>query len=245
MFEFSVNHPILFVMVGLIILTVMAQSVYFLLRAWRRAKEIGISTQTLKKTVIAAAIFTIAPAVSILIGVISLSKSLGIALPWLRLSVIGSLSYETIAAGTALNELGAKMGDVITDPRTYITVAWVMTIGIIVGLVLVPILTKKVQGGMLKLGDRDTKWRDILNSAMFLGMISAFLGYVFSDVLLVFEGNFTGLIPVCVMGTAAVIMLLCGLLAKATKWRWINDYALPISLVGGMAMAIPYTNWLG
>lgn len=245
MLAFSVNHPILFVMVGIIILAVLAQSVYFLVRAWRRAKEIGISRETLKKTVIASAIFTIAPAVSILIGVISLSKSLGIALPWLRLSVVGSLSYETIAAGTALNELGATMGEVITDPRTYITVAWVMTLGIIIGLVLIPILTKKVQGGMLKLGNRDQKWRDILNSAMFLGMISAFLGYVFSDVLLVLDGDFSGLIPVCVMGTSAVIMLLCGLLSNITKWRWITDYAVPISLIGGMAMAIPYTNWLG
>ncbi|MBQ8174592.1 MAG: DUF5058 family protein [Clostridia bacterium] len=243
--EFSVNHPILFIIVAAIIAVVLAQSIYFLVRAVRRAKEIGISRETLKKTAVASVLFTIAPAVAILIGVITLSKSLGIALPWLRLSVIGSLSYETVAAGTTLTELGKSMGEMITDASDYITVAWVMTVGIIIGLILTPLLTKKVQSGMLKIGSRDKKWGEIFNNALFLGMISAFLGYVFSDVLLVVKGDFSGLIPVCVMLTAAVVMLLCGLLNKITRWRWITDYAVPISLLCGMAMAIPYTAWLG
>ena len=80
--EFNVNHPILFILVGVIILFVLAQSVFFLLRAWRRAKEKGMDMKVLKKTVSSAAIFTIAPAVAILVGVVALSKILGIALPW-------------------------------------------------------------------------------------------------------------------------------------------------------------------
>lgn len=245
MIDFSVNHPIFFVMVALIIAVVMAQSVFFLVRALRRAKQIGMDKAILRKTVIAASIFTVAPAVAILIGVITLSKSLGIPLPWLRLSVIGSQSYETIAAERTLSELGASMSDTITDPKTYITVAWVMTLGIAVGLVLVPILTKRVQNGLVSLEKRDKKWAEVFNNAMFLGMISAFLGYVFSDVLSVFEGSFAGLIPVCVMLTSAVVMLIFGLLNRLLKWRWLADYAIPVSLLAGMAMAIPYTNWLG
>ena len=34
------------------------------------------------------------------------------------------------------------------------------------------------------------------------------------------------------------------LLSKKTKQRWITDYALPISLILGMASAIPFTMWL-
>ena len=242
---FSVNSPVLFVIVGIIILFVLGQSFYFLLRAMKRAKEIGIENSTVKKTIVAAAIFTIAPAVAILVGVIALSKSLGIALPWLRLSVIGSLSYETIAASTTLEELGLGTNVVVTDASDYVTVLWVMTIGIIVGLVLVPFLAKKIQGGMVKMGMKDKKWGEIFNNAMFLGMISAFLGYVFCDVTNAFKGDFKGLIPVCVMFASAVVMAVCGLLATKLKIRWLTDYALPISLVCGMAAAIPITNWLG
>ena len=36
--EFSVNHPILFVLVGVIIAAVLGQSIYFLVKSVRRAK---------------------------------------------------------------------------------------------------------------------------------------------------------------------------------------------------------------
>ncbi len=243
--SFQVNHPILFIVVGLIIALVLAQSIFFLIRAMRRAKELGISQSTVKKTISSSAIFTVAPAISILVGVLALSKSLGVALPWLRLSVIGSITYETVAAGNALEAAGMSAGTTITDPSLFITIAWVMTVGIAAGLVFVPFVTKKLQGGLSKIGMKDKKWGEIFNNAMFLGMISAFLGYVFCDVGLVFEGNTSGLIPVCVMAVSAVVMAVCGLLATKMKIRWLTDYALPLSLVIGMASAIPFTSLLG
>ena len=243
--NFNVNSPILFVIVGAIIALVLAQSVFFLIRAVKRAKQLGISSSTVKKTISSAAIFTIAPAVAVLIGVVALSKSLGIPLPWLRLSVIGSITYETVAAGNALESAGLSAGATITDPAIYVTVAWVMTVGIAAGLVLVPFVTKKIQSGMTKMGMKDKKWGEIFNNAMFLGMISAFLGYVFCDVGLIVKGDTSGLIPVCVMAVSAVTMAICGTIATKAKIRWLTDYALPMSLILGMASAIPFTMLLG
>ena len=117
--EFNVNSPILYVIVGAIIALVMAQSVYFLVKAVKRAKELGIAKSTVKKTISSAAIFTIAPAVAVLVGVVALSKSLGVALPWLRLSVIGSITYETVAAGNALEAAGMGAGTTVTDASIF------------------------------------------------------------------------------------------------------------------------------
>ena len=44
--------------------------------------------------------------------------------------------------------------------------------------------------------------------------------------------------------TAALVMVLSGVLLKKLKWSWLSDYALPLSLVLGMASAIPITAWL-
>jgi hypothetical protein len=243
--NFCTNHPILFIIVGIIILTVLGQSVFFLIKAVRRAKELGMASEKIKKTISSSAIFTIAPAVSVLVGVVTLSKSLGIALPWLRLSVIGSITYETVAAGNALEPLGLGTETPITNASDFITVAWVMTLGIIIGLVLVPFITKKIQSGMNKMGLKDKRWGEIFNNAMFLGMISAFLGYVFCDVANVFKGDTAGLIPVAVMFVSAIVMSVCGIIATKLKIRWLTDYALPISLVSGMAASIPITALLG
>ena len=101
----------------------------------------------------------------------------------------------------------------------------------------------------------DKKWSEIFTNAMFLGMISAFLGYVFCDVTNLFRSSeylasqgvtrTACLIPVCVMLAAAIVMAALGLSAKKFKIRWMEDYALPISLILGMASAIPFTMWLG
>ena len=242
---FEVNHPTLFVLVGVIVLAVLGQSVFFLVKAWRRGIAIGMGKDKLKKIAVTAAVFTIAPAIAIVISVITLAKDLGIPLPWLRLSVVGSLSYETIAASNAESAMGLVFGQVSALTATqYVTIAAVMTLSIMVGIWLVPVVCRRMQYGMLKLENRDKKWAEILSASMFIGMISAFLGYVFCDVSSVFHGDLTGLIPVLVMLLSALVMALAGILVKKTKWRWISDYALPISLIVGMAGAIPITAWL-
>lgn len=252
---FNPNSYVLYIIVGVIIAVVLAQSFFFLFRAIKRAGQINIDKDKIKKTIISSAVFTIAPAVSILVGIITLSVSLGVPLPWLRLSVIGSLSYETVAAGAAQTALGLSMGKLVDSPQAFVTIAWVMTLGIIMGLVLTPLLTKKVQSGLVKLEAKDKKWSGLLNDAMFLGMISAFLGYVFCDVTNLFRSEewlFANgvtrtacLIPVCVMAVAAIVMAVCGIISKKCKIKWITDYALPFSLICGMASAIPFTMWLG
>ena len=247
---FSVNHPLLFLLALIPVVGVLAQSVYFLVKALRRGREIGMDAGKIRKTVRTAAIFTIAPAVSIVISVIALSKSLGLPLPWLRLSVVGSLSYEAIAAENAVSAMGLTLGKIDSlTAQQFVNIALVMTISIMLGIWLVPAIGKKLLGGMEALENRDKKWADIFQNAMFIGMISAFLGYVFCDFSMLWKpvpgtAATTGLIPVCVMAVSAVVMALCGLAMKRFHWKWVNDYALPISLVLGMASAIPITAWL-
>ena len=245
---FSVNHPILFLLAGILVAVVLAQSVYFLLKALKRSREIGMDQVKIRKTIKTAAIFTIAPAVSIVISVITLAKSLGIPLPWLRLSVVGSLSYEAIAASNAVSAMGLELGKISAlSAQQFVNISLVMTVSILVGIWLVPLIGKKLLGGMTKLEAKDKKWSEIFQNAMFIGMIAAFLGFVFCDFSMLWnpvEGTAptAGLIPVCVMAVSALVMVALGLAMK--KWKWLGDYALPISLVLGMASAIPITAWL-
>ena len=244
--EFNINHPILFLLAGIIVLIVLVQSLWFLRKAWRRGREIGMPMDKLKRIVIGTAVFTIAPATAIVISVISLSKKLGVPLPWMRLSVVGAITYETPAAANALNAMGLEWAKVTSLSATqYVTVAAVMTMGIMVGIWLVPVVGKKLINGMINLEKQDKKWGEIFSASMFLGMISAFLGYVFCHVAGVFRGELSGLIPPLVMLVSALMMGLCGLALKKLGWRWMNDYALPISLLVSMASAIPITAWLG
>ncbi len=270
--KFDINHPFLFLIVALLVAVVLAQSVFFLVKALRRSKQLGMDQKKVRKTISTAAIFTVAPAVAIVISIITLSKNLGLPLPWLRLSVVGSMSYETVAANNALSSMGQFLGSPIPlTAQQFLNVTLVMTISIMMGIWLVPVIGKKLQNGMVKLGKRDAKWADAFSNSLFIGMIAAFLGYVFCDVnqlwtadknglvakvvTEVIDGQkmevtkyfprTAGLVPVCVMVVSAVTMLICGLLMRIPKLKWLSEYALPISLIVGMAAAIPITALLG
>lgn len=235
---FNPNSAFMYGVVAVVIAFVIAMSVRFIVMAWRKARSLGIETAVLKRTAISAGVFTIAPALSILLGVIALSKALGFPLPWLRLSVIGALTYETPAAASAASAAGIDLSQLITDPKAFASIAWVMTLGIIPGMILVPVFGKKIEDGLLRIRNKDSRWGGLFMSALFLGMISAFLGMVFAHVT---EG-LTGWIPVFIMAASAAIMLLCAVLVKLAGWKWMEDYALPISMLGGMALSIPITN---
>ncbi len=234
---FNPNDAFMYVVVAVVVVLVIAESVYFLLKALKRAKELEISKQKLRKVVSSTAVYTIAPAVAILLGVIALSKALGFPFPWLRLSVIGALTYETTAAATTANVLGLSLSELITDPKAFTAIAWVMTLGIIPGPILVTVLGKRIEGTIDKVKAKDKRWGEIFLAGLFLGMISAFLGMVFSAV----GEGLKGWIGVFVMLASAAIMGICGLLCRSLKIKWLEDYALPISLLGGMALSIPIT----
>lgn len=244
--EFRMDHPIIYALVAITIVAVLGQSVFFLWRALKKAKELKMDKAKIRATILSSLVFTIAPAVSIIICVMTLSKSLGVALPWLRLSVVGSLSYETVAANNALSGMALKLGEVTNlTGSQFVTVVFVMTISIMAGVLLTPIASKKIQGGLQKMEKRDKRWSAIFSDSLFMGMIAAFLGFVFCDFSGVFVGELSGLVPVLVMISSAVLMAGAGALMKVTGWKFLNDYALPISMVGGMLLAIPYSAWLG
>lgn len=239
---FHPNSTFLFILAGMVILFVVAQSVFFLVRAYRRGKELGMDMSQVRKTMISTAIFTFAPAVSILLGVITLSQFLGLPLPWLRLSVIGAITYELPAATTTANALGiSSLSEMITDPKVYSAIAWVMTLGIFPGLIWVPLFIRKIQGGLMKIKNKDSKWGDILMTALFLGMISAFLGMVFADI----RSGLAGWIPIFVLLFSAMLMGICGLLIKKCGMKWLETYALPVSMLGAMVFAIIITPLIG
>lgn len=232
--QFDLNSVFLFIVAGAVIVFVLMQSAYFLYKALVEAKRIGIDAEVLKRTMKSSAAFTVAPAISILLGVISLSKFLGLPLPWLRLSILGALTYELTAAASAASTVGVSVTEAIQSPTAYTTIVWVMTLGIIPSLILIPLFLKKIQGGIVSLKKRDQVWGEHFMTAIFMGMISAFLGVVFATVT---EG-IRGWIPVFVLIFSAGVMSVCGLFIKKFKLKWLEDYALPFSIIGGMAFAV-------
>lgn len=230
---------------AIVVIFVIAQSVFFIVKSWKHAKELGIDTAKLKNTVVSSTLFTIAPAISILATVFALEKALGIVLPWIRLSVIGNLAYETTAAQTALDFWGASISTEVTDPQQFSTIAWAMTLGCIVPLLLLPIVCKKLQK---KIGNAVTKNTsgnektkkliDSLSAAAFIGIISAFVARAIAGTTNDEKTINAGFMSIAVLLVSIVTMVVLETICRKFKLEKLESFAMPIAMFAGMGAAI-------
>ena len=107
LYSYVANSPVMFIFCALAILVVLVQAVIFFRTAWKRALEMGFTKGELMKVVKSSAIFSIVPSLPIIISYMILLPALGKFFPWLRLSVIGSATYETLAANMAVTASSA------------------------------------------------------------------------------------------------------------------------------------------
>lgn len=241
---------------AIVISFVVAESVFFLVKAWKRGKALGIKTEDMKKTVISSTLFTIPPAMAIVATVLALSKSLGIAVPWVRLSVIGNMAYETTAANSAMGAFGAgTIANEITDPMVFSSAVWVMTIGSIMPLILIPLFLKKLQKKMGNVVKKDTKWADSMSAAAFIGIIAAFIGVSLAGVNASESkkpGDSAGVLSLVTLISAIACMLILQKIATKRNIRWLETFAMPIStffamgismLFAAVAPDIAYIEW--
>ena len=71
------NGAFLYIMGAVVAVFVLAQSVYFLVRAVKQGKKIGLSNKVMKDAALSSATFSIVPSVPIAIAMITLAATLG------------------------------------------------------------------------------------------------------------------------------------------------------------------------
>ena len=120
-------------------LFIIAGSLFFAYKSYQHSKALGMDKGLVKKAVISSISFSILPSIGIFIGVITMSGFLGIPLPWIRLSVLGALHYELMAANVAAEGVNALT--MTTD--NFVTIAFTMTISIIWGSLFTLFFFKK------------------------------------------------------------------------------------------------------
>lgn len=233
----------LYLICGGIIAFVALLCVIFMIRAYRAGKAIGMDTGKMKRVIVSSATFSVLPSIGILLGVIALSGSLGIPWPWLRLSVIGALHYETQVAQAAAEQVGMeKLSGESMTASGFATIALLMSVCIMWGMILSVLFnkkyTKKLSGGGPK--SAAAGFGDTAMTAMFIGLVSAYIGsyiggFVSSNGLFTFMGDFT---PLVVVAVSALIMALFMWLGKKPKLAFVENFSIAVSMLVGMAAAV-------
>ncbi len=264
---FNVNDPMLYIFAAVVILFILAQSVFFLVKAWKRGKELGIDKKKLRNVVSSSALFTVPSALSVLATVIALAPALGLVIPWVRLSVLGNLMYETTAAEAAMEAMGHQGGMAVpvTDPEVYAGVAWVMTLGICFSLVILPFVAKPLHKKFISAGKKEEPAKDaseapsegkkkkglggfvneLATPAIFIGLIGAFIARaIIGAGKPETFGDGAGVLSVITLVVAIVVSILIEILAKKLKLTWLEPFVMPIGMIIAMIAAIVFFNVL-
>ncbi len=240
----QLNSPQLYLICGGIIAFVAVVCAVFMVRAYRAGLAIGMDKARLRRAITSSATFSVLPSVGILLGVIALSGSLGTPWPWLRLSVIGALHYETQVAQAAAEQVGMSSLSISEmTAQGFSTIALLMSICIMWGMVLSVFFNKRY---LKKLGAGGKKssggagFGDMAMSAMFIGLVSAYVGsyiggFVSGNGMLAFSGDLLPLIVVAVSGAAMAFFLW---LSERKGLVWVENFSIAGSMLLGMAAAV-------
>ena len=235
------NSAPMYAICGGIIAFVAVVCAVFMVRAYRAGLAMGIDRVKLKRAITSSATFSLLPSVGILLGVIALSGSLGTPWPWLRLSVIGALHYETQVAQAAAEQVGmSSLSAAEMTPSGFATIALLMSICIMWGMVLSIFFNKRYLGrlGSGKKSSGGAGFGDTAMTAMFIGLVSAYIGSYIGGFVSgggLFSGSFMPLIVVFVSG---LVMAGFIYLSEKKNLAWVESFSIAGSMLIGMAAAV-------
>lgn len=237
--EFSLRHPIIYVLYGIVLAFVISLSLYYMLTAIKHAKQLGIESSKIKKVITTSATFSILPGLGIALGVVTLVGTLGVAFPAIRLSVVGSLQYETQMA-TAVGFGFAEKGITPDAATEFATMAMIMTIAICSGGVEVLFFYRLYQPKIGKLMAKTTGGKkggvnigDLIFQVSFIGMVIGYLAMSIETLAknVTFVDGYYNFIAVLV---AMGCMYVCDVLINKANWKWLDSFSTPVSMLIAM-----------
>ena len=236
----SVNSGMFYLIVALVLAFVTAMCVVFLVKSYKAGIQIGMDPKVLKKVITASATFTLLPSISILLGVVALSGTLGVPFSWLRLSVIGALQYELNVAEIAAQSIG--LSGLRVDELSigaFVTIALVMTIGILGGVFSCIFFLKKYLGKLQSKPKKESNGKPGFGAhattAMFVGLCAAYIGSYIGKAI---PRDGSDIMPLIVAIVAAICMTVFEFFIQKKGKTELENFSLAASMLIAMAAAV-------
>lgn len=209
----------LYIIGAILISYVLFESVVIYRKAYKRGLELGMTKTQLNETTRSSAIFSIVPSLPILIGLVTMIPLFGnVVIPWIRLSVIGSVSYETYAASQIKQAAG--VASLTENLQVYSTAIWTMTLSILSGMIILIFFYKQYTNKLEAIKIKNPRWSELLIAALFMGLV----GTIGAQQITM--GGYNALALLISITIMAVLALI------SRKFKWMEEFALPVSMLG-------------
>lgn len=220
------NGPLMWFTVLPVVILVFIQATLFAKKAYRIGKAMGLSDKQLKAAIRSGAITAIGPAFAIVVGMVALLAALGAPYAWFRLSIIGSVMYELMAAQFAAQAAGTTL--VNMNFVAFLNAIIVAGIGCTGWLIITGLFTPQLEKVRLMLAGGKAELLPVIATT---AMVGAFGKLVGDYVIKLDETTVATLVGGMVMGTLLTI-------AEKKKIHWLREWSLAISMFTGMLVAL-------
>lgn len=213
---------------GFAVALVLAQAVIFAVNAYKAGSKVGLTEQQMKGAIKSSAITSIGPSIVILSGMLSLLVSVGAPMAWMRLSFIGSVMFESMAAGFGTASVGVKLGADEMTELAFAMAVWTMILGSIGWIIFATFSAGRMEKVQNKISNGDPA---VLAAIAAYAIIGAFCALSSQHLVKLNKNSLA-----CVLGAAIMGVLLT--IAEKKKIRWLNEWALTIAILASMAITV-------
>ena len=225
-----ISSPLLLILVAIGLIYIVIFSLIHLKKAYSRCLELGITKEDLHKVIKSSLVFSIVPSLSIVVGLFALISVLGVVWSWWRLSVIGSLSYESLISSNVASALDFSSAAEMLEKASgsqFGVVMILMSIGMLSGFFILIPLGKKLSMSVSKT-ENSSNWKYVLSGTFMLCLFAVYI-----PVLLIGDT-----VQAAVMITGLIIAVALGILASKPKLRWLSEFIMAFSMIGGMISSV-------
>jgi len=170
------NSTVMWIACGIPVALIVLQAVLFAVRAYRAGEHVGLTKVQMKMAMKSSAITSIGPSVVIFSGMLSLLITVGGPISWMRLSMIGSVMFESMAAGIGTNVVGVVLG---TDPMTNEALGmalWTMVTCSVGWVIFATLSANRMDKIQQKIAGGDTAKLVAISTGAIIGVFAAMFG---------------------------------------------------------------------
>ena len=158
---------------GVAVVLVIVQALIFIKKAIDAAPEVGVTKEQVNKAIKSSALTSIGPSIVVLSGMLSLLVTVGGPMGWMRLSFIGSVMFESIAAGIGTGSVGVQLGVDELTPLALTMAVWTMILGSIGWIVFSTFAADKMDKVQKKMSGGNAAVMGLISTGAMIGVFGS------------------------------------------------------------------------
>jgi len=219
------NDPMLWVCVIPVVIVEMIQAALFIKDAINAGEIVGLTKQDCKVAMRAGAICTIGPGLSMFTVMVAFMSIMGGPFAWLRLSIIGTITTETLGATAGATAMGVDLGGPDYGINAFTCSVWVITLNTWGFFIVNLLFAHKMEKVKVAMERYDIRMFDTVGGCLMIGCVAQFLA-----------GQCVGGFTKIVAAVAGFLAML-GLRLISKKYPKFAEFTLGIALIIGILVA--------